>query len=502
MELELETGWLDQHPLLRGVINILQSQQIEAYLVGGAVRDLLLSRDSTVDLDFAVPGDGLAVARQVANIMEAAVYPLDAERGTGRVVIDRPETFGVQKTYLDFASLRGETLEADLHDRDFTVNAMALSVTDPPRLIDPCAGRRDLEAKMIRAVSAVAFQHDPVRVLRAVRQAVELGFSIEAETEYYLMQAAAGLVSVSWERQRDELVKLLNSPRPGQAIELLRRFGLLPYILPEVKAMVGVSQSAPHYLDVFEHTRLALDIWADMQSELADVPAKAQAGVRAYLNEDLSGNLTPQLLLPLALLWHDTGKPLTRTINGEAQERIRFLGHEAESAKMAHSRMKRLHFSNQAIGFVEKIVLHHMRPLLLANEGKLSRRAIYRLFRDSGSSNFQAGVAVALHALADHRATYPPGQGQAEEERLLGVVQTLIMAFFEQRERVIDPPPLLKGRDLIDRFNLREGRLMGLLLNRLKEAQAAGQVQTEAEAVAFIEADQDFMAYQDRTVMD
>jgi hypothetical protein len=143
-----------------------------------------------------------------------------------------------------------------------------------------------------------------------------------------------------------------------------------------------------------------------------------------------------------------------------------------------------------------------MRPLLLANEGKLSRRAIYRLFRDSGSSNFQAGVAVALHALADHRATYPPGQGQAEEERLLGVVQTLIMAFFEQRERVIDPPPLLKGRDLIDRFNLREGRLMGLLLNRLKEAQAAGQVQTEAEAVAFIEADQDFMAYQDRTVMD
>ncbi len=491
---------LDHHPLLQNVIKILRAHQVEAYLVGGAVRDLLLGRQTIVDLDFAVPGRSLTVARKVANALQAAFYPLDPERGTGRVVHNVPVASGLKKFYLDFADFRGATLAEDLRDRDFTINAIALSLTDPPQLIDPLAGQRDLEIGQIRATSATAFQHDPVRVLRAVRQSTELGFSIETQTEQDLRQAVTGLVTVSPERQRDELLKLLNTPTPGQAVQKLRHLGILPHLLPEIEVMIGVSQPPPHYLDVFDHTTTALDAWTSMlQAELPDIPARLQEAVRQYLNEGLAGSLTPQLLMPLALLWHDAGKPLTRTEQAGPPVKIRFLGHERESARIACRAMKHFHFSNQAIRFVEKVVLHHMRPLLLAQEGQVSRRAIYRLFRDTGARSYQAGVAVALHALADHRATYPPDQGQAETQALLGVVHQLIATYFEQYDRVIDPSPLLTGRDLMETFGLSEGRLIGLLLNRLKEAQATKQVQDKAEALAFIKADPDFVNYQNKT---
>ena len=175
---------------------------------------------------------------------------------------------------------------------------------------------------------------------------------------------------------------------------------------------------------------------------------------------------------------------------------IRFLRHERESAKIARRVMRRFYFSRQATDFVETVVTHHMRPLLLAAEGKASRRAIYRFFRGTSGATYHAGIAVALHTLADHRATYPPHQGQAEEQALLKVIHQLVTAYFEQQDQVVDPPPLLTGRDLIETLGLSEGRLIGLLLKRLKEAQAAGQIKDRTEALDFIKADPDFASYQ------
>jgi tRNA nucleotidyltransferase/poly(A) polymerase len=496
---ELIANRLALQPLLQEVIHILQTHHLEAYLVGGAVRDMLLGREQMVDLDFAVPGDGLAVARQVANSLNAAFYPLDAERGTGRVVFYTGAPRPAQ-SYLDFATLRGPTLLADLADRDFTINAMALSLTEPFELIDPLQGRRDLEMGQIRATSAAAFKHDPVRVLRAVRQAVELKFALEAKTKQYLRAAAPALPGVSPERQRDELLKLLNTPAPGQAIQTLRQLGVISYILPEIEPMIGVSQGPPHYRDVFDHTTEALEAWAEMaQTGFSDISAHLQPAVGQLLAEPLAGNLTQQTLLPLALLLHDTGKPSTRSLEETGSEtRVRFIGHEKVSAKISRRLMQRFHFSNQATEFVETVVAQHMRPLLLAAEGQLSRRAIYRFFRDTGGSAYQAGVAVALHALADRRATYRPDQGQAEREQLREVVNQLVTAYMEQREQVVEPAPLLTGRDLIQSLGLAEGRLIGQLLNKVKEAQATGEVSDKAAALALIQADPDFIQQSDR----
>ncbi len=488
--MSIGSGWLDKHGLLRDVIQILRALQLEAYLVGGAVRDLLLGRELIVDLDFAVPRDGLVVARQVARAFDAPFYPLDPERGVGRVVYTLPAALDERKGrrfYLDFASFRGVTLQEDLADRDFTVNAIALSVTEPSQLIDPLNGWHDLETRQIRATSPAAFEQDPVRVLRAVRQAVDFGFVIEAETEGYLRQAAPKLAAVSPERQRDELLKLLNTPAPGQAVQTLRRLGVLPHVLPEVVPMIGVSQSLPHTLDVFDHTTAALDAWAGMLAAgWPDLPAGFRSRLKEYLQQPLAGELAQETLLPLALLLHDTGKPFTRTMDEGQTGRIRFLGHEQKSAGIARRLTRRLHFSSQAISFVETVVAHHMRPLHLAQAGTVSRRAIYRLFRDTAGSSYQAGVGLALHALADHQATYPPSQGHAELQALLGVVNTLLVAYFEEGDRLVDPPPLLSGHEIMQSLGLSEGRLVGQLLNRLKEAQVVGQVHDKAEALHFL----------------
>ena len=498
MPIKLEPDWAAKYAPLPEVIAFLDREQIEAYLVGGPVRDLLLGREHIADLDFVGPESGLIVARRAADALGAAYYPLDETRGFGRVVFEpQPDGQASHRVHLDFATFQGDSLLDDLQARDFTINALAIGLTDPPRLIDPLEGQRDLEIRQIKAASPTACRTDAVRAIRAVRQAVELNFSIEAKTEEQLQQAGPGLIASSPERKREELVKLLNTPAPGQAVQLLDYYHLLPYLLPEVETMRAVSQGPPHHLDVFDHTTEALDAWADMlKSGLPDPLAKFHPQVESYLDKKLTGELSRRELMPLALLWHDVGKPLTRIGTGSDEDRIRFIGHERTSTDIARRVMKEFRFSNQATEFVGHVIANHLRPLLLAADGgKISRRAIYRYFRATDDQGEQTGVAVLLHALADYQATYPPGsvQEQAARARLLAVSRQLMAAYFEGRDRVVDPTPVLTGRDLMDKFGLPPGPLIGLLLARLKEAQATGQVEDPASALAFIENDPDFI---------
>jgi hypothetical protein len=263
--------------------------------------------------------------------------------------------------------------------------------------------------------------------------------------------------------------------------------------------MVGVTQSAPHHLDVFQHTVAALDAWAAMWQKTGfGLPESLQTAVAAELQQLLPGNLPQHTLIPLALLFHDSGKPRTRREEmKDGRLRVRFLGHDRESAKIVRRTMGRLRFSSQAANFVETVVAQHMRPLSLASTGKQpNRRAIFRFFRDTAGYPCHAGVAVALHALADHYGAYPPGQGQSEEQELRSVIDALLEAYFEQHDEVVDPPLLLTGHDLIETLGLAQGQLIGTLLQRLKEAQATGQVTSRTTALDFIKADPDFAASQ------
>lgn len=466
--------------------------EARVWVVGGAVRDALLNRRIR-DLDFAVDGDALKMARLASNALDGAYYPLDAEREVGRVIL-KSEAGDLT---LDFARLRGPDLAADLAARDFTVNAMAVALDDAETLIDPLGGLADVRAKLIRVCSPTAIADDPVRGVRAIRLAAQLDFRLDKDTRSLVRAQAGALGHVSPERVRDEFVRCVNGPRPSAALRALDLLGLLNPILPELAALKGVVQSPPHTLDVWEHTLAVvarLDEVLRLLGPVHDVDAASdlilglisvQLGrYRHALTEHLRAPLTPErtarAALMLAALWHDAGKPATRTADPDG--RIRFLTHETVGADLAEKRLTELRLSGDELKRIRLIIANHMRPRQLSSQKAVSRRAIYRFFRDTGA----AGVDSVLLSLADflgkHGGEPPP---QDEWAHHLAVCAQLLEAYFERRAERVSPPALITGHDLMSELGLAPGPRLGQLLEAVREAQAVGEVADRVSALEF-----------------
>ncbi len=467
------------------------------YLVGGAVRDALLSKPSH-DLDFSCPGNALRLARRLANRLGGAYYPLDVARGTARVIVTDEDG---QRYNLDFAALRGLNLQADLEDRDFTINAMAVEIHSPQALLDPLAGAADLDAGILRACSPTSFDDDPVRILRAVRMAATLDLRITEETRGQMSAAVPALPSVSPERLCLELFRILEGPRPAASIRALDMLGALAHVLPELEILKGVEQTSPHVHDAWEHTLSTVrslekllavldpDLDLETDANVYTAPVFRHLGryrrqLKNYLETDLVIDRQVHSLLFLAALYHDIGKPGSSQLE-EVSGRIRFLKHEHEGAEVIVERARQLRLSNAEIAWLETVVKEHMRPTWLAREETgPSNRAVYRFFRDAG----EAGVGVVLLSLADLLGTYEHTLPQMRWERQLEVARALLDAWWEQRNERVDPPALISGHDLIRKFDLQPSPLIGELLEAVREAQADDQVRTRQDALAFVEA--------------
>jgi tRNA nucleotidyltransferase/poly(A) polymerase len=476
--------------IVEQVCAFLRDRSIEAYLVGGCVRDWLLGRSSH-DIDFAVAGDAVELARRVADRMGGAFVLLDQERGTGRVVTRGEDG---QRLFVDFARLQGDDIITDLSQRDFTVNAIAVAVEADTGsgIIDPHGGRRDLRLGLVRAVSETAFRDDPLRTLRAVRLAAEMQASVEQETEELLRRAVHLIANVSAERVRDELGKILALPGAAQNLRYLDELGLLTTIIPELETLKGVEQSEPHYLDVFEHSletvgRLEEVIEAseghEGESELSLVPlllSPFSRQLRAHLSQPISGDRPRLTMLKLVALLHDLGKPATQSFDYEGG--VHFYGHEDAGTEVVGSILRRLRFGGSEVNLAKTIVANHMRPPLLAREEVVTRRAVYRFFRDTGD----AGVDTLLLYLADHLATWGPDLRMARWRRRVEFVASMLTDYYERHEKVISPPKLISGYDLMEEFGLEEGPRIGELLEAVREAQVADEVRTKEEALALV----------------
>jgi len=454
------------------------------------VRDWLLGRSSH-DIDFAVAGDAVKLARRVADRMGGAFVLLDQERGTGRAVIRGEDG---QRLFIDFARLQGDDIITDLSRRDFTVNAIAVAVAKAePHVIDPYGGRRDLQLGLVRAVSEAAFLDDPLRTLRAVRIAAELEASVEQGTEELLRWAVPLITTVSAERVRDELVKIVALTGAAQNLGYLDELGLLTTIIPELETLKGVEQSQPHYLDVFEHSLEtvgqleevveALDGY-EGEGELSLVPlllSPFSHQLIVHLSQPISDDRPRLTVLKLAALLHDVGKPATKSIDDEGD--IHFYDHEREGAEVAGAILRRLRFGGDEVALAKTVVANHMRPCLLAREEVVTRRAVYCFFRDTGD----AGVDTLLLCLADHLATWGPELRIARWRRRVEFVASMLADYYERHQQVIAPPRLINGHDLMEEFGLEEGPRIGELLEAVREAQAEGEVRTKEAALALVE---------------
>lgn len=482
-------------PQIFALLRELQQENQRVYLVGGAVRDAMLNRP-THDMDFVVQGgDVRLLARKMANALGGAFYMLDTERNTARVILKRVDD---QLLILDFASIRAPSLEEDLRARDFTVNAMAVPVAGEQKMVDPLGGAQDMNNRVLRACSPTAFTQDPLRILRGVRLAQSLKYRIEPSAIKAMRAAVSLLPRVSSERQRDELFKLLEGKGVSAVLRVLDQLGALEYVLPECASLKGMRQSAPHVLDVWEHSLLLVNelesLWNVLVEDFHEGGAdnlklglavlqlgRFRSHFREHFSTPLNPNRSLRSLLFFSALYHDIGKPAAQQEG--ANGAIHFYEHEAIGAGVASERARALMLSQDEVQRVDLMIRNHMRIPHLARQGSMpSRRSIYRFFRAANS----AGVELCLLALADELAK----GGEINQERWnkkLEVCRVLLEAWWEKPVEAVRPPRLLTGEDVKHILKLKEGPQIGLVLEALQEAQAMGEVLSREEAVKFVQ---------------
>jgi poly(A) polymerase len=446
---------LDKQSVFKTVGTAADKLGLEAYVVGGYVRDVVLGRPSK-DIDFVAVGSGIALAEAVAAQLGPAVHVAVFKNfGTAQIRFEDLE--------LEFVGARKEsyrsdsrkpivedgTLEDDQKRRDFTINALAISLNQKTygTLIDPFDGTGDMKKKIIRTPldPAITFSDDPLRMMRAIRFASQLNFDIEAGTFNSLMEQTARLKIVSQERVIDELNKIIMSPLPSYGFKLLFHSGMLKEFFPEMVALHGVEYIGNNaHKDNFFHTLQVLDNVARVSDDL---------------------------WLRWAAILHDIAKPATKRY--DKVHGWTFHGHEEKGARMTPGIFRRLKLPmDERMAFVQKLVRLHLRPIPLAKE--VTDSAIRRLL-------FDAGDAVdALMKLCRADITSKNLQKVDKFLKNFDLVEQK-MKEVEEKDHIRNFQPPVTGDEIIKMFNLPPSRIIGDIKERIKEAILEGEIRNDRE---------------------
>ena len=470
--------------ILHAVEQFLRGQNVEAYLVGGAVRDGLLGK-ATRDIDVAVRADAHLVGRGMADRLGGHFVSLDETFDTTRVVVLAEG----RKFSVDLASF-DSSIDADLARRDFTIDAMAVSLRDALsgqwKLMDPHGGRVDAQNRTIRAVGSDVFRADPARMMRAVRLAASLKFSLDPDTAALIRRDAETVLSVSPERVREELLQTLAEEGARDSVRLLDELGLLSSVIPELDDARGVAQPKEHHWTVFDHM---VESVGYAEQILGQGPADEMVmrllprfeGMEEHFADEVTDGHTRRTLLKLAVLLHDVAKPATKTI--EPSGRMRFFGHADEGARIAGGILRRLRVGRRGVRLARSMIRHHMRPRQMAQEGALpTRRAVARYFRDLGDAALDTLYLNMSDFLAARGPELTEGQ-MAEQSKVIERVLDIGL----QSERAPQPvQQLVDGNDIMAEFGLDPGPLVGMLLSAVAEAEATGRLNTREEALDLV----------------
>ena len=438
-----------------------------AWVVGGALRDELLGRPIT-DVDVTLAGDPQRAARALAASVRGPVFQLSESFGAWRV-LDRRNG----RTY-DLSQLQGDTIEADLAKRDFTVNAMARPL-DGGELIDPHGGRGDLAAGVLRVLGEGAYAADPLRPLRLARFAAELGLVPDPETERLTRRAAPRVREASPERVLAELRRLVVAPGALDGVNLADRLGVLAAVLPELSALHGVEQSHFHHLDVYDHTLEVLARLIELEPSLDEAFGDLAPTLRAVLDEPLADELTRGQALRLGALLHDIGKPGTRGVRPDG--RVTFIGHDATGQEMVRALCRRLRTSDRLSQYLQGLTRNHLVLGFLVHEMPLPRRTVYRYLRRTSPVE----VEVTLLSCADRLGTRGKNAETATAAHL-ELARYLMEEALRWRAEGTPRPPL-RGDELAEELGIEPGPELGRLLAQLEEAAFTGEAGTREEAL-------------------
>lgn len=444
-----------KHPIFKHITDVVDSMGVEAYVVGGYVRDYYLRRPSS-DIDVVVVGSGIAVAEELGKVLGTKVvvyktYGTAMLRWRGIEV----EFVGARKESYTPESrnphVEPGTLEDDQRRRDFTINAMAWSVNGKNfgELVDPFGGMEDMDDCIIRTPCEpdTTFSDDPLRMMRAVRFASQLGFDIDDETFEGICRQAERIKIISKERIIVELNKILASPVPSIGLTLMHTSGLLKFVLPELERMSGIERRGKHaHKDNFEHTMKVLDNLAKRSDNL---------------------------WLRWAALLHDIGKPTTK--NFEPQHGWTFHQHEVVGSKMIPQIFRRMKLPmNEPMRYVQKMVFLHMRPIVLS-EDLVTDSAVRRLL-------FEAGDDIEeLMTLCEADITSGIDAKVQRYLRNFELVRSK-MKDLEERDRVRNFQPPITGDIIMKTYNIPPCSVIGEIKEVIKNAILDGVIPNEYDA--------------------
>jgi poly(A) polymerase len=444
-------------PVFEVLTESADALRLESYIIGGFVRDLILCRPSK-DIDVVCVGSGIELAQEVVNRLgKKAHFAFFKNYGTAQVKYGDTEIefVGARKESYSHDSrnpvVEDGTLQDDLDRRDFTINAMAICINKDRfgELIDPFEGLIDLDECLIQTPldPDITFSDDPLRMLRAIRFATQLGFFIEYDTFEAIERNRERIEIISKERITDELNKIIMSPRPSIGFELLEQTGLLAIIFPELVALQGIeTKEGIGHKDNFSHTLTVLD--------------------------NLS-QTTDNLWLRWAALFHDIGKARVKRFDNKIG--WTFHGHEHKGMNMLKHIFQRMKLPmNDKLKYIEKLVFLHMRPILLADE-VVTDSAIRRML-------FEAGDDVDdLMLLCEADIT---SKNPEKVKRFLynfRLVRSKLKEI-EEKDRVRNFQPPIGGLEIMEMFHLPAGKLVGDLKSAIKEAILDGEIPNEYEA--------------------
>lgn len=445
------------HPIFEAIRDSAQSLHLETYVIGGFVRDLFLNRDYKKDIDIVAVGSGIDLALAVADKLEHKPK-VQVFKNFGTAMLKshgiEVEFVGARRESYVPQSRKPEVETGTLHEdqlrRDFTINALALSLNAEGfgDLVDPFEGCRDLQTKTIRTPmdAELTFSDDPLRMLRAVRFASQLGFEIAPDAMAALAKNAHRISIISGERIVSELNKILETDTPSKGFLLLHQTGLLHLILPELTALEGVDESEGQtHKDNFYHTLEVLDNIC---------------------------KTTDDVWLRWAALLHDIGKAPTK--RHHKKNGWSFHGHEFVGSKMVKKLFERLHMPlNQKMKFVQKMVLLSSRPIVLAQE--VTDSAVRRLLFDAGED-----IEALMTLCEADITTKNPKKFKRYHDNFALVRQKIVEV--EARDQVRNFQPPVSGEDIMALFNIGPSREVGQLKEAIKEAILEGDIPNEYEA--------------------